>query len=141
MEFLTIEIDRIPATTRNAKQSISIAVSQKARILGWNLLDTKVSLMCSSLWNVMDMPMKTIQDRHTSVISYCHATGLLNAKRLMTDHVIRRIRNIIMATVIADAMLLITSQILSNFFISVIPLLIIRGPGKLLLPGPDKVFF
>ena len=73
------------ATTRNTNTKASMMQSQMFCIFLGSALETNVRRICSSFRNVIDIPINTTQDRQTRVASYCHATGVLNKNRLITE--------------------------------------------------------
>ena len=94
----------------------SIIADKTWLVFDFIALDTNVSRICSSSRKVTDIPRNTTQDIQTTVASYCQAMGELKIHRLTTETPIKTVINIMMETVMADAILSIILQNLSKAF-------------------------
>lgn len=102
---LTTDAPAIIPIIRNTIQTKSITFSHITLTFGLSALVTKVRAICSFALNVMDIPMKTTQDKHSRVVSYCQTIGLFSINLQNTDTKNNTDRNAMRKIVIAVAAL------------------------------------
>lgn len=94
---------------RNIIHTISMIFSHIFLTLRFSAFVTNVKAICSWNLKVIDIPIKTVHDKQTSVTSYCHTIGFPKTNLQNTDKNINTDKNPIRKTVINVAILSKTS--------------------------------